>query len=389
MLPAASVGKTSEALVFVADWYVIFARLAGVAASAVSRSGPVRPDGIDTWDAILSVGSVASPRTMIVHEYNPGSVVAIRSGDFKLIWGNVGTSEWIADVSYPTGCTALLPPINVSASAPVVYSAAELYTSPDEPKPPTPPAGPGAGLSCTEEKPCLFNVVADPTEQRELAASLPVTVKELQAALMTYVADRYTGTLDVATTSEADYCAIILKTRWVQPYDDGQFPPRPEPGPTPPVPPAPPAPPDPAAAADFTGIWAQNHAEGAATGAVEMMRVVAQANGAVAITPLNCTGCCWSAATGTLALDGQSVEFTASGCASGPKKMRGVLVRSAKVLHKAPFGLELMWSPINISTRAAASGWAPWFKMRSAFGPHTYQIAEERPAHRVATPQTP
>jgi len=87
------------------------------AGAVVNGTGPVAPDGVDTWDAIVSQGHVPSPRTMIVHEYNVdvrGGYVAIRSGDYKLIYGDVGTSEWIADVSYPTGCTALLPPINLT-----------------------------------------------------------------------------------------------------------------------------------------------------------------------------------------------------------------------------------------------------------------------------------
>jgi hypothetical protein len=76
-----------------------------------------------------------------------------------------------------------------------------------------------AGLKCTQEAPCLFNVEEDETEHNEQAAKQPDVVKRLQKEYAAYVAHRYTGTLDVARTSEEDYCAFIKETRWVQPYE--------------------------------------------------------------------------------------------------------------------------------------------------------------------------
>ena len=86
----------------------------------MTASGPVAPDGLDVWGAIVGVSSrrnpqallvtsglfltdclwlqaaetppVVSPRTMIVHEFDEyQGIFAIRSGKWKLIWGNIGT----------------------------------------------------------------------------------------------------------------------------------------------------------------------------------------------------------------------------------------------------------------------------------------------------------
>ena len=374
MLPPTSVGKTSPALVFVADWYRIFARLAGVASrSVVNGSGPVPPDGVDTWDAILSVGGIPSPRTMIVHEYDAGKYIAIRSGDHKLIFGDVGISEWIPDVSYPQGCTALLPPINVTQfleegrSAPA-QDPASLFPSPDYSNgagvggKPGPPPGPGSGLKCTEAKPCLFDVENDPTEEHEIAAANPDVVKRLQTELAAYVAGRYTGGLDVATTSEDAYCKLIKEIKWVQPYDDGEFPPPDPPGPPPsPPPPPPPSPPLPPSVAEtLAGVWAQNYL--GSNRSVEMMRVAvtnatSSTGSVVTIAPLNCTGCCWSEASGPVAADGKSITVTVT--TSGPciKRLTGV-VEHAKA---GPLGLELVWSQ-TAGRVAGPGGWSTWVK---------------------------
>ena len=73
LLPSAVVGKISEQTIYIADWYVTFAKLAGVAPSLLSESGPVPPDGIDIWSTLLGAGGSppsSSPRSFIVHEYD-------------------------------------------------------------------------------------------------------------------------------------------------------------------------------------------------------------------------------------------------------------------------------------------------------------------------------
>ena len=94
LLPAATRGSVSNALIHLTDWCVMlpffaqawrslvlaltlqwihshrhatFAALAGVSAA---DTGPVAPDGYNVWPALASGGSVPSPRTFIIHEYD-------------------------------------------------------------------------------------------------------------------------------------------------------------------------------------------------------------------------------------------------------------------------------------------------------------------------------
>ena len=47
--------------------HATFAALAGV---STADTGPVPPDGYNVWPALASGGSVPSPRTFIIHEYD-------------------------------------------------------------------------------------------------------------------------------------------------------------------------------------------------------------------------------------------------------------------------------------------------------------------------------
>ena len=124
----------------------------------LQSSGPVPPDSVDVWSAVL--GAAASPpaqsaRTVLVHEYDDKQgIYAIRAGPWKLAWGKVGTSEWIADLDYGSGCGTLLPPVNSSGG----WSGAGSSAAFSKPKPP--PPGPGQGLVCTHDAPCLFQARA-------------------------------------------------------------------------------------------------------------------------------------------------------------------------------------------------------------------------------------
>ena len=51
------------------------------------------------------------------------------------------------------------------------------------------------------------------------AKEQPAVVTLLTQQLNAYTAKRFNGTLDVAVTSEDDYCAGIKQTGWVQPYE--------------------------------------------------------------------------------------------------------------------------------------------------------------------------
>jgi len=95
LLPAATRGTVSNALIHLTDWYIqasfffvqawnglilaltlqwirsrrhaTFAALAGV---STTDTGPVAPDGYNVWPALASGGRVQSPRTFIIHEYD-------------------------------------------------------------------------------------------------------------------------------------------------------------------------------------------------------------------------------------------------------------------------------------------------------------------------------
>lgn len=333
LLPAAVVGTVSHELFHITDLYATIAGLAGVDLGLVHNgSGPVPPDGMDVWSAIA--GGDTSPRATIVHEYDPikGDVYAFRSGEWKLIWGKIGDADWIADVSYDTGCTPLLPPSNTSllGRAPV----GPVFASEDH-LPASTSAGP-SDLTCTADKPCLFDVINDPTERHEVAAQQPSVVKRLQAELGEHLKNRYTGQLDRAKTSEADYCDFIERVKWVQPYDD--IAPRPSPSPTP-IPPA--------VAAELTGTWAQGwQLPGRLP---EMMAVsVSSATGALAVHPVNCTGCCWSSAVGSFAT-GNKLRLLAKG--SCRKEVEGTLENKTGV---GPAGLIIEWG---------SGEWKAWVKI--------------------------
>ena len=67
LLPSATRGTVSDCLIHLTDWYATFAALAAV---SVEDTGPVPCDGFNVWPALASGGSVPSPRTAIIHEYD-------------------------------------------------------------------------------------------------------------------------------------------------------------------------------------------------------------------------------------------------------------------------------------------------------------------------------
>ena len=112
-----SVPAVFDEIFHLVDWYQTFARLAGVNTSATGPPGFASPDGIDQWDAFVAVAkgqpSAAGleyrsyPRNEVVidlNTVNPGaSIVALRLGEHKIIYGAVGSSTIIADIDYGCG----------------------------------------------------------------------------------------------------------------------------------------------------------------------------------------------------------------------------------------------------------------------------------------------
>eukprot|EP00937_MAST-01D_sp_MAST-1D-sp2_P005476 g5476.t1 len=381
-LPAALAGRTSDALIYVGDWYVTIAEaLAGVDPAVVrNASGPVPPDGMNVWPALLGAADTppaASPRTSIVHEHDDEQgIYAYRSGPWKLIWGKVGTSDWIEDKSYDKGCTSLLPPVNASAT---VRAAAAAAVEADATSTAAATAatalsarpGVGGGLECSAAKPCLFNVLEDPLERNESAKQQPAVVQRLQAELKAYVA-RTAGRvpeLDRAHTSQDDYCAWIKRAKWLQPYEPvmpGPAP-GPEPKPTPapaPAPPLPPSPPVPTpAAAELSGTWAQGDNRELMALVVNASAPSAVGNGSAAhVRAVNCTGCCWTACDGiavTEAGGGLGVRFVRYCKGKGTEVQHGVLA----VAGAGQAAATLKWTQEGGDSESKTSGWKDWVKV--------------------------
>lgn len=328
------------------------ARLGGVSLERIlNQSGPVPPDGMDVWDAVTSP-TTASPRTMIVHEFDPiEDIYAVRSGDWKLIWGkSLGNSDWIPDVSYDTGCSYLLPPVNTTHNTPPSEVAPmHQAVSSDQSRSQTrADVADTPSITCTAASPCLFNVVRDPTEHEDPlhnARSNPDVVRQLQQQLAAYTSGRYTGGLDQAVTTEDAYCRMIKATRWVHPYDDGVQPsPPPPPSPVPPLPPA--------VVAEINGTWCQGCRETPPT--PEWMAVTASVNNDIVVTPINCTGCCWTTAKGSASADGKTLTLVASGKVAGKppctKDQGGTISKDAT----APGGYSIVWT---------VEHWKSWIKL--------------------------
>lgn len=131
------------------DLYATLGNLAGVPEGSFKNSGPVPPDSIDIWPALLSGG--ASPRTELVHNINGNWSGGLRIGAWKLLWGSPneagrGVSAWSTDTPWNT-----------------------TQHPPDEDQ------------EWCVERPCLFEVGGgvDPDERNDLAEGHPAKVQEM------------------------------------------------------------------------------------------------------------------------------------------------------------------------------------------------------------------
>ena len=222
LLPAARRGRIYSGLLHLSDWYSTFAALAGVNLSAAS-TGPVPPDGFDVWPAIAN--NATSPRHSIVHELDHISrIYAYRSGRYKLSWGNLCHSHHdncvaAQDLDYKGhGCVTLAPPHSYRKGNDWGDHDDDYvgrWPSEDrEDRDPTP---------CTERKPCLYDIEADPLERTNLALQQQHQglVADLKAELAAVGARSMPVSLDRAVTSEDAYCEWVQRVGWVQPFEGG------------------------------------------------------------------------------------------------------------------------------------------------------------------------
>ncbi|KAG7344238.1 sulfatase [Nitzschia inconspicua] len=213
LLPKRLHGTTSRALLSIYDWYTTFCGLAGISnLDGVDELAEVAPlDGVDAWKVLTEENEDPErPPSRWVDRGGPGrneallgvghgKEGALRSGDMKLIVGNAGMDGWSAQ--YPG-------------------STETRHTRPE------------SDAVCHQERPCLFNITNDPTEEHNLADSLPYLTQKLadryaelshamnvlngyEDQLATLVWD---GSYHVPRTTNGDACEVVRKTGFWLPW---------------------------------------------------------------------------------------------------------------------------------------------------------------------------
>jgi len=199
-LPDSQRGKALSGIGHVADWYSTFLTLAGINPADPSPFAPSPIDSINLWPWI-SGQQLSSPRTQVVLQHttlpNKGlpALGAIREGNFKLLVGPQPFASWYGG-----------PQNNY-------FSPNQSVPSPDQ-----------AVTACSYTKPCLFDVVNDPTEHNDLADIYPSTVADLLALWHAHDND-YHIPLTAVTADGSGYCARLASNGYVvAPYTTVQFP---------------------------------------------------------------------------------------------------------------------------------------------------------------------
>lgn len=145
LIPDSMKGKASDGFIHIADWYATFCKLAGVDSSD-SGEGKFPVDGLDVWPIITGVNST-TPHDEIVLGYNFGNAHpnqgAIIVGNYKLI---VQPQKF--------NCDSVM-------WSPLDYPCSQGENGPD----------------CDPY--CLYDIVDDPNEKKDLAKENPSKVKEL------------------------------------------------------------------------------------------------------------------------------------------------------------------------------------------------------------------
>ena len=154
LVPPSRRGTSWSGMASQVDLYATLGALAGINQTAFKQSGPVPPDSLNLWPALVS-GS-ASPRVELVHNMNGNWSGALRIGDFKLLKGHPNEANRGID-GYST-------------------------TTPWKEEAPNPPSCNGAACPCVT-RPCLFQVGGgvDPEERNDLAEAQPAKLQAMLA----------------------------------------------------------------------------------------------------------------------------------------------------------------------------------------------------------------
>jgi arylsulfatase A-like enzyme len=232
-LPAGARGRRWAGMLHQTDWYPTLLGLAGLGPEAIglgsgnTRTGPVPVDGVDQWGGIASLGQ--SARTELVHNIHTKNTSmptgAIRVGRYKLLRGWPGSAGynawdgWLQPQESPlftnesrwepsptvkpcsrapedTGGTAVPAAVPVPAAASPAAAAGGARTA-EAASAASSQGGSSQGVASqgrgstqgggTHGYHCLFDVLEDPSERRDLAES-PAHQDVLRQMLARYAA---------------------------------------------------------------------------------------------------------------------------------------------------------------------------------------------------------
>ena len=153
-LPDGMREKKTEGYIHIADWYATFCALAGVDPTDTQAAKANLPpiDSLNMWPLISGQNST-SPCVDI-----PISMTTLISGDYKILMGNNGNAGWSGPV-YPNN------------------------TIPDD--------GIDAREHCDKHRGCLYDIINDPGEHKNLASQMPHKLKKMQEKLHAYQATHF------------------------------------------------------------------------------------------------------------------------------------------------------------------------------------------------------
>ena len=182
LIPPAKRGSVNNQLMHVADWYVTFSTLAGVDPNDHYLDPQTKlvhnVDGMNQWPAIVS--GRTTPRVLptthksLLHDDGVGHM-------WKLINGNETRADrFLANGTvYEDPHNACLPG-DVNGSYGIQFDCQNSLGQ----------HGGGGRMSCvvcSDEQPCLFDVLADPGETKNLAKAMPALAASMAATLATFV----------------------------------------------------------------------------------------------------------------------------------------------------------------------------------------------------------
>eukprot|EP00041_Stephanoeca_diplocostata_P013943 m.249525 g.249525 ORF g.249525 m.249525 type:complete len:537 (+) comp19525_c0_seq2:91-1701(+) len=191
-LPASFRGTSTNAFISVADWYPTFCTLAGVAdcSDNIIRGNASLPiDGVNVWPRITNASSA------IGHEFLPTTENGIIYAEqWKYLSGAPATNWYTKNDTHIADNRTAWPCQSDGRMHTVAAPAASCYV-------------------CTKAQPCLFDVVNDPAERVNLAATHKDIVTMLAAKLEGFSVPQANASIDSAILAR-DYDCVKDITAW-------------------------------------------------------------------------------------------------------------------------------------------------------------------------------